>query len=76
MYLLRDSCWRLFAECQEHNSKQDRRLVFEELILCCKKSGWWSGMNWEKGVDRHPLVILCIKQVTSENLPYSTGNSI
>lgn len=35
----------LFAECQEHNSKHGRRLVFEELILCCKKK--WM-VEWEE----------------------------
>ena len=32
-----------------------------------------SGMNWEFGIDIHTL--LCIKQITNENLPYCTGNS-
>ena len=31
------------------------------------------GMNWEIGTDTHTL--LCIKQVTNENLLHSTGNS-
>ena len=32
-------------------------------------------MNWETGIDMSRLFILHIKQVTDENLPYSTGNS-
>ena len=33
------------------------------------------GMNWEIGIDIHTLLILCLKQVTNENLLYRTGNS-
>ena len=32
-----------------------------------------SRMNWETGIDIHTL--LCIKQVTNENLLYGTVNS-
>ena len=36
--------------------------------------GWKrGGMNWKMGTDIHTL--LCIKEVTNENLLYSTGNS-
>ena len=31
-------------------------------------------MNWEIGIDIYTL--LCIKQITSEDLLYSTGNSV
>ena len=31
------------------------------------------GMNWETGVDRYTL--LCVRQITHENWPCSTGNS-
>ena len=31
------------------------------------------GMNWKIGIDIYTL--LCIKQITNENLLYSTGNS-
>ena len=31
------------------------------------------GMNWETGIDIYTL--LCIKQITNENLLYSIGNS-
>ena len=31
------------------------------------------GMNWETGIDIYKL--LCIKEITNENLLYSTGNS-
>ena len=37
------------------------------------ESGRWGGMNREIGIGTHTL--LNIKQVTSENLLYSTGNS-
>ena len=30
-------------------------------------------MNWEFGIDLYTLI--CMKQITSENLFYSTGNS-
>ena len=33
------------------------------------------GMNWEIGIDIYTLSILCIKQITNENLLYSSGNS-
>ena len=33
------------------------------------------GMNWETGIDMYTLLILCIQQMTNENLLYSTGNS-
>ena len=33
-------------------------------------------MNWEIDTDIYILLILCIKQVTNENLLYSSGNSI
>ena len=32
-------------------------------------------MNWEIGIDIYKLLILCIKQITNENVLYSTGNS-
>ena len=32
-------------------------------------------MNWEIGIDIYKLLILCIKQITNENMLYSTGNS-
>ena len=31
------------------------------------------GLNWEIGIDIYTL--LCIKEITNENLLYSTGNS-
>ena len=37
------------------------------------KGGSVGGMNWEIGIDIYTL--LCIKQITNENLLYSTGNS-
>ena len=30
-------------------------------------------MNWEIGIDIYTLI--CIKQITNENVLYSTGNS-
>ena len=33
------------------------------------------GMNWETGNDMHALLIFWIKQITKENLLYSTGDS-
>ena len=33
------------------------------------------GRNWEIGIDIYTRFILCIKQITNENLLYSTGNS-
>lgn len=37
------------------------------------KVGNGSEMNWETGTDICTLLILCIKQMTNENLLYSTG---
>ena len=38
------------------------------------------GMTWDVGTDVYTyiytLLILCIKQMTNENLVYSTGNSV
>ena len=31
------------------------------------------GVNWEIGIDIYTL--LCLKQITNENILYSTGNS-
>ena len=36
------------------------------------QGGWWGGMNWEIGVDMYTL--LCIKQITNENLQYILQN--
>ena len=33
------------------------------------------GMNWETETDIHTPSILCIKQITKENLSYSAGDS-
>ena len=33
------------------------------------------GVNWEMRGDIHILLILCIKEITNENLLSSTGNS-
>ena len=33
-----------------------------------------AGMNWETGIDIYALLVLCIKQITNENLFYSTAN--
>ena len=30
------------------------------------------GMTWEIGIDIYTLLMLCIKQITNENLLYST----
>ena len=45
-----------------------------------KTNAWISGgkgggMNWEIGIDIYTLLILCIKQINSENMLHSTGNS-
>ena len=33
------------------------------------------GKNWETEIDTYTLLILCVKETTNENIPYSTGNS-
>ena len=33
------------------------------------------GRNWEIGIDAYTLLILCIKQITNENILYNTGDS-
>ena len=37
------------------------------------KGGYREGINWEIGVDIYTL--LCRKQITNKDLPYSTGKS-
>ena len=32
-------------------------------------------MNWETGTDMYTPLILCMKQITNEDLLYNTGNS-
>ena len=45
--------------------------------MCGYRGGKWvSGMNWEIEIDLYTLLILCIKEITSENLSYSTGSSV
>ena len=38
--------------------------------------GWvGGGRKWETGIDIYTLLLLCVKWITNENLPYSAGNS-
>ena len=37
--------------------------------------GGVGGRNWETGINMYAHVILCMKQITNENLLYGTGNS-
>ena len=39
-----------------------------------KGEGGEGQMSWEKGIDTY--ILLCIKQVTNENLLYSTRKSV
>ena len=39
------------------------------------KPAKWHALNWEMGIDTCTLLILCIKQITSEKPLYSSGNS-
>ena len=34
-----------------------------------------SGMNWEIGIAIYTLLVLCIKEISKEDLPHSAGNS-
>ena len=40
----------------------------------CGYQGGRRGKNWEMGVDTYTLLILCITEITNENLLYSTAN--
>ena len=40
------------------------------------QGGKGGAMNWEIGIDIYTLLILCIRQITHENLLYSSGNSV
>ena len=40
-----------------------------------KGEGGGGEMNWHIGTGVHALTILCIKQITNENLLHNTGNS-
>lgn len=45
-----------------------------------KRSGWIQrmvrgGVNWEFGIDTYVLLILCLKQITNENIVCPRRNS-
>ena len=42
-------------------------------LFTTTRGKWEGGMSWEIGTDIDTL--LCIKQITNENLLYSIGNS-
>ena len=43
-------------------------------LLSQSSRGLEGGMNWEIKIDVY--ILLCIKQITSENLLYNIGNSV
>ena len=57
-------------------AKQNQRRKCRELMCAHQARGQEGGMNWGIGTDVCTLLILCIKQITNENLIYSSGNSI
>ena len=40
-----------------------------------QQRGNGAGVNGDPGTDGYPGLILCIKQITKENLRYTSGNS-
>ena len=52
---------------------QNLKKVYKENKLMYTNREEGGGMNWEMRIDIYTL--LCIKQITNENLLYSTGNS-
>ena len=56
----------LFAKQKQKHRRREQMYGYQ--------GGKEGGMNWEIGIDMYTL--LCIKQLTTENLLYSTGNSI
>ena len=65
---------KTFSEHKSHKSLVTR--VYKELQKSVRQTTQLKnrgGMNWEIGINIYTL--LCIKQITNENLLYSTGNS-
>ena len=54
-------------------AKQKYRHRYREQTYGYQGGEGADGMNWEIRIDIYTL--LCIKQITNENLLYSTGNS-
>ena len=56
--------------------KAETESQMQKINLWIPREEGRGGMNWEIGIDIYTLLILCIKQITNENLLYSTGNSV
>ena len=51
-------------------AKQKQRHDIENKCMDTKGERVGGGMNWEIGIDIYTLLILCIKQITNENIQY------
>ena len=63
--------WNLEEWCrgtyfQNRNGDTNREQIYRHQV------GNGGGINWEVGI--HIYTLLCIKQITNENLLYNTGN--
>ena len=75
-YLTISSSAAPFSSCPQSFPAQSRNRDTEIENKCMDtKQGKRGGMNWEIGIDIYTLLTLRIKQITSENLLYSTGNT-
>ena len=54
--------------------KKYRRRHRKQIRRCQGRKGG-GGVKWGTGIDTYTVLILCIKEITNENLLYSTGNS-
>ena len=66
--------------CGIYKSGTDEPICKAEIETQTQRTNTWtprgkkrSGMNWEIGTDMYTP--LCIKQITNENLLYTSGNS-
>ena len=59
---------------QSYLQSRNRDTDVENRHMDTKEEKGEGGMNWEIGTDIYTLLILCIKQITNENLLYSPGN--
>ena len=66
-----DSCSLCMVDWKMIRKEESRETHVEIKRVDTKEQG--GGMNWETGIDIYTP--LCVKQVTNENLLYSTGNS-
>ena len=63
--------WYRSSYVQSRNRDTD----IENKCMDTKGERGWGGRNWQIGIDIYTLLLLSIKQITNENILYTTGNS-